>query len=126
MLEPYDADALNPTKPPILPLLGFTSDEVIEAFTTTLFHPFEAEYHVDRQINLESMMSLEDIQPAKDRALVVGRAPSIQFLSFFVDVQFKGLGIPSITFACLVMKRKRKITFQKYLSNIWERAKHTG
>ena len=126
MLEPYDADALNTTKPPILPLLGFTSDEVIEAFTTTLFHPFEAEYHVDRQINFESMMSLEDIQPAKDRALVVGRAPSIQFLSFFVDVQFKGLGIPSITFACLVMKRKRKITFQKYLSNIWERAKHTG
>ena len=102
MLEPYDADALNTTKPPILPLLGFTSDEVIEAFTTTLFHPFEAEYHVDRQINFESMMSLEDIQPAKDRALVVGGAPSIQFLSFFVDVQFKGLGIPPITFACLM------------------------
>ena len=71
VIETYDANGVNALKPRVW-LLGLFDDEFIETFRTALLHALKAETHVYRKRLLKLGMGFKHIDPAKNRALVIG------------------------------------------------------
>ena len=67
-----DADAVHAIKVAGVALGRFRLDEVIEALATVLLHALKAETHVYRKSLLKLGMGFKHIDPAKNRALVIG------------------------------------------------------
>ena len=67
----YDADGVDPAEPAARALLGLGLDELVEALAAVFFHALEAETHVDGELKAEGLVSLENVKPAENWALVV-------------------------------------------------------
>ena len=66
----YNAHTIDAIKPATG--FGLLFDEGIETFAARLFHALEATSEVDRELLSMLEVVLENVEPAKDRTLVVG------------------------------------------------------
>ena len=90
----YDAHAVNAIEP--LPRADLAHDELVKAFRPALLHALEAEAQVDGEREALRVVSLENVQPAHDGALVVSRAASEHLARLLVEVQLERVGVPAI------------------------------
>ena len=101
-MSAYDADTIHAVKEAILSLLDFLHNQLIEPLAAVLLHALETKAHIDRKVKTKALVSLEDVEPAQDRTLVIRRAPSNKPSAFVVYYEFKWIGVPSIRLECLI------------------------
>ena len=97
----YDADAVNTTKPTLFALRSLRLDQIVEALAAVLLHSLKAESHVHWEIEPKRLVCLENIEPAKDGALVVRRSTPNQPARLLVDDKGERLRVPPIALLCL-------------------------
>ena len=97
----YNADIVYAIEPPCGTFLCFLLNKLVKTFGAGFLHALEAETQVDREGEAERLVRLEDVEPAEDGALVVGRAAADEAASLFVDDKRKGLRVPSVALLCL-------------------------
>lgn len=69
--QTYDADAVHATEPALFALCCLRLDQIVQTLATVLLHALEAETQVHRQIEAKGLVRLKDIQPTKNRTLVI-------------------------------------------------------
>ena len=99
MNETHNANAVRSFK--VSSRLRLPLDELIETLAARLLHTLKAELDVDRQRLLVLVVVLQDIEPAKDRPLVVGRASPNELTILLVHNQGERISVPAIGFQCL-------------------------
>ena len=98
----YNADSVNTSKPTGVALLGLRDDEVVETLAAAFFHGFKAETEIHGKVQTEVVMGLEDVEPAKYRALVVCRTTTNHDIVRFVYIQLEWIiRGPAIALVCL-------------------------
>ena len=90
--ETYYAHGVNAFEELVLLLF----DEIIETLRSTLLHTLEAEAQVYWQLAAERLVRFEDVEPAHDRAFIVGRAAADEAAGLLVDDKLEGLRVPSV------------------------------
>jgi hypothetical protein len=96
----YDADSVNTMEPAVACFGVFGSDKSIEAEAPTLLHSLEDETEIHREFNTQLFVSLKDIEPSQDRALVIGRSASNE-LAIISNGQGKRISVPAIALESL-------------------------
>lgn len=94
--DTHDANAIHPLK--VSSRLGLPLHQIIQALATRLLHTLKAEFDVDGQRLLVLVVVLENIEPAKDRALVIRCSSPNKLPILFVHDQGEGIGVPTVGF----------------------------
>ncbi len=97
----HDAYTIHMVKVSIVALGGFDRYQVVEANAPAFFHTLEAKPEIDRERNSKGMMSLEDVQPSKNRSLVVRGASSGHSSIRKVNIEFKWFRLPAVALLSL-------------------------
>ena len=87
-------------EPTILSLCVLGGDEFIEAEAPALLHSFKDEAEIHREFNTQIFVSLKDVEPPQDRALVIGRSASNE-LAVISDDQGERVSVPPVTLESL-------------------------
>lgn len=95
-ISTYDTDTIHAVKEPILSLLDFVHNHLIEPLTAVLLHTLEAKAYIDGQVEAEALVRLEDVEPAHDRAFVVRRTPADEPATLLVYDELEWISLPSV------------------------------
>ena len=95
------ADAKDPLGDPwpiaiTLPALTMLQLALVETLAATLLHPLEAEDQIHGELDAESMVCLQDVQPTHNRSLVIRGATPVHSVAFLVVMHLEWLSIPAI------------------------------
>jgi len=90
----YNANTINAIE--VTALQSLLANEVIKSLAAALFHTLKAEAKVDWKRQFLFIVILKNVQPAKDRALVVRTATSDEPAGGLVDGECEGFGVPAI------------------------------
>lgn len=96
----YDADSVDTMEPAVLSLCMLGRDEFIETKAPALLHSFENEAEIHREFNTQLFVSLKDVDPSQDRALVIGRSASNE-LTIISNGQGERISVPSVALESL-------------------------
>jgi hypothetical protein len=92
-----NADSINIGKV----LLGLKQDKVIKTLRARLLHTFKAHLQVDGKFETQVLMGLDNIEPSKNRALVVC-ASTTEKTAFVILNKCERIGVPTVFLQSLI------------------------
>ncbi len=76
-------------------LVGLSTDEIIKTLRAILLHTLEAHQEIDWEFNTSFLVSLDGVQPSKNRSLIIGGSTT-EHASLSIDSELEWLRVPSI------------------------------
>lgn len=86
-----DTDSIDISKV----LLSFEQNKIIKTLRARLLHTLKAHLQVNREVQAQVLVSLNDIEPSKNRALVI-TASATEKTALIILNQLEGIGIPAV------------------------------